>query len=120
MLMVVGKTLEQELAGRPQQAGRFISIQDPILFFDASGAALIIYPAVIGAWIYVAAIGLAKDMRFNPSVMWPPLAAFAVFFSIGLIVLHQQEKQLKRLNRSSAKLERGTPDPITPLRNKIM
>jgi hypothetical protein len=56
-----GKRLEQKLGGELGQAGRFMAQRKSVLgVLGVRGAALIIYPAVIGAWIYVATFGFVR------------------------------------------------------------
>jgi hypothetical protein len=116
VLIACGKSFEQELGGKLKQAGRFISKPNPFRFFDAPGAALIIYPAVIGAWFYVATIGLLAmtcpksatdfnlDLKSSVGTLVVFLFAFAAFSLIGRRVRFQQEKDHKKLE-GLAKLE---------------
>ena len=62
----------------------------------AVGAALAIYPAVIGAWMYVASIGLAKSLAFNDTIIWLPLTAVILSSLFGLTMNRWQKQQLKQ------------------------
>jgi hypothetical protein len=63
---------------------------------------LIIYPAVIGAWIYVATFGFVREAT-NPSIMWTPIGAFTALLLIGGVVLTVQKKRLEELNPKEPK-----------------
>lgn len=53
------KLLEREMAGDLGSLGTFRARPESVGLAGATGAALVIYPSVIGAWTYVAGVGVA-------------------------------------------------------------
>jgi len=91
-LIASGKKLDQVLAGRLQDAGRFRTRRDTYSPFSVPGATLIIYSAVIGAWFFVATVGLLAIIypkghtHHNSRITWSLVVffvSFAVFWFIG-------------------------------------
>ena len=62
-------------------------------FIGATWAALIIYPAVIGAWSYVACVGAAM---MRPSAVTVSLLSTLLLMATGKIITAIQEKALKK------------------------
>ena len=96
LLRECGKRLEQQLAGELRNAGRFLGHEEPIWYFiGARGASLIIYPAVISAWIHVAALGIAQNSASR--LMLIPIGAFVLFLLLGYTIHSMQRKNLNKL-----------------------
>jgi hypothetical protein len=94
-LIHCGKALENELL-KDKSTGTFFSQQKPVLkgFVSLTWASLMIYPAVIGAWSYVACMGSG---RFAPGGKWAMLVSGAtvlLFMVGGKVVDEMQEKTL--------------------------
>ncbi len=99
-LIACAKRLEKELLGETLwDYGTFQFRQKSALggTIGAVGAALVIYPAVIGAWMYIASIGLVNSLTFDQtkSAMWVPVFSMLLALLFGLAMNRWQKKQLK-------------------------
>ena len=98
-LIECAKGLEHELLGKLSNFGPF-TFKQPDLWgiIGTTGAALIIYPTVIGAWVCLAGIGLLNSLEESEikSVM-KAAAGFTVgLMLLGLVVRLWQGKRLKQ------------------------
>lgn len=86
-LIIAAMKLEQELLPKLWHCGAFNS--KPAALFrivGAAGAALVIYPAVVGAWVYVAGVGAVGTLNPQPRVMIAAAAGAGVAFGLGVAV----------------------------------
>jgi hypothetical protein len=100
-LIHAGKTLETKLLPKAVVGGGAFTAKPRALFcgtVGATGAALLIYPAVVAAWVYVAgvgiaggcvtlALGLAVKFRQDFSITSQEEFLLAVFVAYGLVLL---------------------------------
>jgi hypothetical protein len=98
-LLECAKELEAELLGRLSNFGPFtFKPKDLWGVIGTTGAALVIYPTVIGAWVFVAGIGLLNML--DESVIKSVLKVAAGFtiglMLLGLVVRQLQEKGLEQ------------------------
>lgn len=90
-----GKSLEQELLGEKAHTGTFVG--EPPAAFRVVGntwAALVIYSTVIGAWTYVALVGVVPV-----GSMWLLVGAgvfVVVSIALGWVVVNRQDKMLEQ------------------------
>lgn len=83
-LMKRGAALQSKLLGSGDNLGPFRPHDTPILWVvGAEGAALTIYPSVLGAWTYVAVVGRAPCSM----ALAAAIAAVIGTFSIGIAAL---------------------------------
>lgn len=77
--------------------GAFHSRQKAALggLVGAVGAALIIYPAVIAAWIYLTTVGLFGSGTLKISAHWIFTVAFVMFLIFGLLINKRQKQIFK-------------------------
>lgn len=97
-LIQCGKILENKLI--KESTGTFYSQQEPVLkgFVSLTWASLMIYPAVIGAWSYVACMGITF-----PSGSTDPMlisGATVLLFMIGGKVVDVLQEKTLETNRS--------------------
>lgn len=95
-LIDAGKTLETELLPARIVSGGAFTAKPRALFcgtVGATGAALLIYPAVVAAWVYVAAVGNALSHGRQPDVM-AAAAGGCVTLAFGLAVKFRQDFSL--------------------------
>ena len=98
-LIECAKGLEQELLGRLCNFEPFqFKLKDLWGVIGTRGAALVIYPTVIGSWVYVAGIGWLDSLDPGVSVTLLMVAAgFTVgFMLLGLVVNLWQDKLIQR------------------------
>lgn len=100
-LIACARRLEKELLGESLWGyGTFKFRQKAALkgTVGAAGAALVIYPAVIGAWMYIASIGLVNPLTFEEtrSVMWLPILSVLLALFFGLAMNRWQKNQLNQ------------------------
>ena len=104
-LIECAKRLEKELLG--DELWKFGPFKFKPLdlwgVIGTSGAALVIYPTVIGAWVYIAGIGWLNSLDPEASVLVLMVAAgFTVgFMLLGLVVHLTQEKHLQQQLKTS-------------------
>lgn len=90
-----GRNLEQELLGREVHTGTFVG--EPPAAYRVVGntwAALIIYSTIIGAWTYVAIVGILPGCN-----TWSLVGAALIillFIALGWLVVTRQDKLLKQ------------------------
>ena len=96
-LIAAGRKLERVLLPALCQFGAFHIKPPPVMHLvGATGAALVIYPAVVAAWIYVAAHGaLAIGWKMHPTRTGAIGGGAALMF--GATVYLRQQKRLDSL-----------------------
>lgn len=106
-LIACAKRLEKEfLAHELRGFGAFRFRQTGALggAVGATGAALVIYSAVVGAWVYVAAVGVgafARDatttgpLTFSAVGAWAAFAGAALTFVAGKLITDRNRSQVK-------------------------
>jgi hypothetical protein len=93
-LIHAGKTLETKLLPKAVVGGGAFTAKPRALFcgtVGATGAALLIYPAVVAAWVYVAGVGIAGSLDLKPDVMAAAVAGGCVTLALGLAVKFRQD-----------------------------
>jgi hypothetical protein len=108
-LIKCGKFLESKLMS-DKSTGTFISRREAVLkgFVGITWASLVIYPTVIGTWIYVACMGIC----IAPGGKWAMLisvAAVVLFMVGGKVVDGKQTRQLKSTGIHAVKETSATP-----------
>ena len=95
-LIQCGRALENELL-KERRTGAFLSSRDPVLkgFVSLTWASLMVYPAVIGAWSYVACMGSSRFTLGCTEAMLIAGATVLLFMVGGRVVDELQEKTLK-------------------------
>jgi hypothetical protein len=102
-LIRAAKKLEKELLPELSDFGPFKFRPNPLFGVGATGAALLIYPAVTGAWVYVAAVGWVATLDQRPQVAVSALVAGLVALALGLALIRRQEKQLNNSVKRACK-----------------
>ena len=126
MLRDCGIRFEEKLAAELSSDGRFNSKRKAFLFFGVTGASLIIYPSVIGAWIYVATVGFSaaidrpKGLDIQPFITVWPIVAFVALSLIGWTVVRSTDLTTLEKLRKKKKAERAAraTAPNPPLSEK--
>jgi hypothetical protein len=98
-LLDCAKELEAELLGRLSNFGPFtFKPKDLWGVIGTTGAALVIYPTVIGAWVYVAGIGWLNSLDASAikSVLKVAAGITIGFMLLGFVVRQLQEKGLQQ------------------------
>ena len=97
-LILCGKRLENELL-KDRNMGAFISPRDAVLqgFVSLTWASLLVYPAVIGAWSYVACMGSSKFSPGGTGALLIAGATVVLFMVGGKVVDGLQDKTLKKV-----------------------
>lgn len=100
-LIDCGKALEAELG---KSRGPFSSPRKPVLkgFVSLTWASLMIYPAVIGAWSYVACMGSGKFAPGGKGVMLASGLIVLLFMVGGKVVDEMQERTLNPTGAKSS------------------
>jgi hypothetical protein len=95
-LIRAGKKLEERLLPELRHFGAFNSNPRAVLHgaVGATGAALVIYPAVVAAWVYVAGIGGVGTLDPKASVEMTAVAAGCVALLLGLVCNWRQRRLL--------------------------
>jgi hypothetical protein len=104
-LIAAAKKLEEDLLSSGLlRFGAFNCKPTPVLrgTVGATGAALTIYPTVVGAWVYVAGVGAVETLHRNTNVIITALAAGGCALILGVVV---DRKQRKLLSNSLATTE---------------
>jgi hypothetical protein len=97
-LLESGKKLELELLGKVSDFGPFtLKPSDLWGVIGTAGAALVIYPTVIGAWVFIAGIGWSNSLdAIGINSVLKVAAGFTVgLILLGLVVRLRQEKRLQ-------------------------
>jgi hypothetical protein len=97
-LIACARELEKELLPELWKFGAFNFKQDAVLWgaVGATGAALVIYPTVIGAWVYIAGVGFTNSLNLNRSVLVVAAGSAVSFSFLGLVVNLWQRKLLRQ------------------------
>jgi hypothetical protein len=75
-------------------------------FIGATGAALIIYPTVIGAWAYILAVGMVGSLNLDPQNSLFALEVAALAAASAFVLGFEVDRQNRqRLRKKIAKLE---------------
>jgi hypothetical protein len=92
------KKLEKELSPELCELGAFSFRPKAVLWEAVSNtwAALVIYPTVIGAWVYVAGVGLTQSLARNSTVLVVAAGATVGVFALGWAVDYWQDRRLKQ------------------------
>ena len=96
--------VQVEPRSREKDFATFSFKQDPLLWgiFGASGAALVIYPMVIGAWVYIAGIGLGGPLNRNLHILAIAAGFTLVFLVFGLgLYINGKRLLLEKVDRPS-------------------
>jgi hypothetical protein len=97
-LISAAKRLETQLLPKLWHFGAFNFKPDALLHdtVGATGAALVIYPAVVAAWVYVAGVGAAETLvPPKPKVVITAVAAGFIALLLGLLVRWRQRRLLE-------------------------
>jgi hypothetical protein len=96
-LIRAARKLEEKLLPDLWRFGAFNFKQQALLYgtVGATGAALVIYPAVVGAWVYVAAVGAVGTLDPQPRVSFAAVAGACSALLLGLVVDQRQGQLLK-------------------------
>jgi hypothetical protein len=96
-IIACGEKLEKELT-RERFKGVFLSPQSAVLrgFVSLTWASLIVYSAVIGAWVYIACIGSPWFTSGGTGAMLIAGATMLAFLVGGKVVDGLQEKSLEK------------------------
>jgi hypothetical protein len=97
-LLESARKLERELLGKVSGFGPF-TLKPPDLWgvIGTAGAALLIYPTVIGAWVFIAGIGLLNSLdESGINSVLKVAAGFTLGLTLlGLVVHLRQEESLQ-------------------------
>jgi len=93
-LIACARKLERDLSPNLWKYGAFNFRQRGALkgFIGAAGAALVIYPTVIGGWIYIGSFGFTKS---EINALWFFMGAWLVSFVFGFWHSQWQRRNLK-------------------------
>ena len=106
-LISAAKKLETRLLPELWHFGAFNFKPQALLHgtVGATGAALVIYPAVVGAWVYVAGVGAVGTLGPKPQVTIAAVVGVCGALLVGLVVDQRQRRLLddseKRANAAS-------------------
>ena len=94
-LIDAAREMEKLLLPNLSQFGAFNAKPRAVLgrAVGATGAALIIYPTVVGAWVYVAGLGAGKTLDPNQSVAIAAIAAGGAALLLGVVCGKLQQKR---------------------------
>jgi hypothetical protein len=95
-LINAAREMEKVLLPNLSQFGAFTSRPRAVLgrTVGATGAALIIYPTVVGAWVYVGGLGAREALDLDRSVAIAAIAAGGAALLLGVVCGRLQRNQL--------------------------